>query len=265
MRDPLNRKEVVLDTNKKITIKLHELPEYDREDYDLNIPKSYDAFIKDVKTDARGSFEYKQFMEYFKRYLDMNKCSFFENVNGYQYEHVKIEIHHDPFTIEDIIRIVVRKRLAMLENFDVPMVSKEVVYLHYLLMVGLIPLSKTVHQLVGNSYLFVPTTHVMGNYKSFVEMYSDFIEPEQKEMLERIEQATAVYNEAENKKILDVNYIYIDMEGDQYKLPSYDKIIALMQDKIDSLNSRPPVELTQVDSNKPKYGFVLNPNGFNNV
>lgn len=259
MRDPMALNQITLDDNKKVIIKLHELPKYDIEDYDLNIPKSYDSFIKDVKSDARNSFEYRQFMNYFKKYLDMNKCSFYENVNGYDYEHVKIEIHHDPFTIEDIIRIVARKRLAHQENFDVPMVAKEVVYLHYCLLVGLIPLCKTIHQLVGNSYLFVPTTHVMGKYKEFVVRYNDFIEDEQREVLNRIEQATKMYNEADAKKLLEVNYIYIDM-GETYQLPTYDSIIKMMREKIEDIRSKPPVELAQpatIHQKDRKIGFIV--------
>lgn len=238
MRDVLNLNPINFDPDKTTVICFDKLPEYDRTDYDLNIPKEYEKFIIDVKGDCRGSFEYQQYMKYLKDNLDMNKCSFFKNVSGENTRRVKIEIHHDPFTIEDIIRIVVRKRLAYLELMEPEQVAKEAMFLHYNMMVGLIPLSTTVHQLVGNNYLFVPTTHVMGNYRAFVQAYDEFIDPEMKAILARIEEATLVYDDSRAQKLLERHYIYIDVGGDEYDLPSYEVIIQMMKDKIREINEK---------------------------
>lgn len=238
MRDVLNLNPINFDPDKTTVICFDKLPEYDRTDYDLNIPKEYEKFIIDVKGDCRGSFEYQQYMKYLKDNLDMNKCSFFKNVSGENTRRVKIEIHHDPFTIEDIIRIVVRKRLTYLELMEPEQVAKEAMFLHYNMMVGLIPLSTTVHQLVGNNYLFVPTTHVMGNYRAFVQAYDEFIDPEMKAILARIEEATLVYDDSRAQKLLERHYIYIDVGGDEYDLPSYEVIIQMMKDKIREINEK---------------------------
>lgn len=249
MRDVLNLNPIDYQDTDRTVISFDKLPDYDKTDYDLNIPKEYERFIQDVKKDARGSFEYQQYMKFVKENFDMNKCSFFKSVSGENSRRVKIEIHHDPFTIEDIIRIVIKKRLCYCEIMDPEQVSKEVLYLHYCMMVGLIPLSTTVHELVGNNYLFVPTTHVMGNYKAFVEAYNDFIEPETIAVLNRIEEATLAYDESRMQKVLERHYIYIDVGGDEYDLPSYETIIQIMKDKIKEINNqagpRPSVTLSE--------------------
>jgi hypothetical protein len=102
-------------------------------------------------------------------------------------------------------------------------------------MVGLIPLSTTVHELVGNNYVFVPTTHVFGKYKEFVERYDEFIDPELKAILARIEEATLAYDETRAHDLLQRHYIYLNI-GDQ-QLPTYESIIQMMKDRIDDINA----------------------------
>ena len=93
--------------------------------------------------------------------MDMNQCSFLQVSNNDAYK-IKIEIHHYPFTLYDIVCIVYKKRVANYESLDVEMIAKEVTMLHYKLLVGLIPLSVTVHQLVHEGKLFIPVQNVLG-------------------------------------------------------------------------------------------------------
>lgn len=236
MRDPLHIQRTNVYLGDKTCMAFDSLPEYNKQDYDLNVEKSYKKYILDIKRDVRTSFEYSHLIAFLKENLDMNKCSFFKNVSGENSRRIKIEIHHDPFTIEDIIRIVAKKRIDLGENTDVPMVAKEVAFLHYNLLVGLIPLSTTVHEMVGNGFLFVPTTKVFGRYREFVKLYDDYILPEQKDVLERIEEYTKVYNETDGMNLLEKHMIYIDISGDGYAFPRYDDIISLMRERISDLN-----------------------------
>ena len=258
MRDPVNLKTIPLLDNEKVTITFNGLPEYNREDYDLNVDKQYKKYILDIKRSTRHSFEYSHLRGFLKEYCGMNKCSFYRHVQGSNGSHVKIEIHHDPFTIEDIIGIVARKRACYNENIDVPMVCKEVMYLHYSLLVGLISLSTTIHSLVGNGYLFVPTQKVLGRYKEFVQLYNDFILPEQKDILSRIEAMSETYDEAEGMKLLEKKFIYIDINGDEYNIPTTQDIINLMNQRISDINDRPKIEPPRItpfikynDTDKP--------------
>ena len=101
-----------------------------------------------------------------------------------------------------------------MESLTIESVAYEVMYVHYSLMVGLIPLCETVHELVHNQYIFVPTNKVYGYYKQFVKTYYDYIDPELLDRLDELERLTVegTYNDT-YKTVLEKKYITIDMEG----------------------------------------------------
>lgn len=257
MRDVLNLNPIEYQLDNYTVITFDSFPEYDKQDYDLEIPKEFEKYIKAVKADIRKSIEYTRMMGFLKNNLDMNKCSFLKNIAGGNRSKIKIQIHHDPFTIEDIIRIVYRKRSSYMEILEVEQLAKEVMYLHYRLMVGLIPLSVTAHELVGNNYLFVPTTHVMGNYKEFVERYQDFIDPETMTILQRLEEATLVYDETRAHDIFKRHYIYVNIGDEQ--LPTYETIIQMMKDRLDDINYAANLQRQQANSSLQPAFIKANP------
>ena len=231
MRDPncLN-KYYELDAP-PVVIEMKNIPEYNIYDFDLADEKSFKKYIQTLEKTVRSSFEYKALIQYLREYMDMNQCAFYQNVNNADTTKVRIEIHHEPLSLYDICLIVYNKRLAFNEPLDEDYVAKEIMYLHYNLMVGLIPLAETVHQLVHAQYLFVPTTAVLGKYREFVNMYKPYMLPEQLEALDHIEEATKVYDDMDAKTLLSKNYIYIDMSG-SYKLPQTKDIIAMVKSRI---------------------------------
>lgn len=234
MRDPnVIAKPYELDSPPAI-IHINELPPYDRYDFDLNDEKSFKKYIQTIERVVRSSFEYKAMIRYLREYMDMNQCAFYKNVNNTDNTKVRIEIHHEPLSLYDICIIVYNKRVAFNEPLDEEYVAKEVMYHHYNLMVGLIPLAETVHELVHASYLFVPTTVVLGKYREFVEMYKPYMLPEQIETLEHIEEATKAYDSDDAKTILSTNYIYMDMSG-AYNMPKMEDIAALLKGRISDI------------------------------
>lgn len=212
-------------------IKMNEIPPYDLYDFDLNDEKSFKKYMQTIEKCVRQSFEYRALINFLREYMDMNQCAFYQNVNNTDTSKVHIEIHHEPLSLYDICLIVYNKRVAFNEPLDEEYVAKEVMYLHYNLMVGLIPLAETVHQLVHAQYLFVPTTAVLGKYREFVDRYQPYMIPEQLETLEHIEEATKVYDSDDAKLLLSKNYIYIDMSG-SYNLPKTEDIISMVKDRI---------------------------------
>ena len=231
MRDPDGlTKEYELETPPAI-IKMNEIPEYDIPDYDLNDEKSFKKYIQNLEKDVRSSYEYKALIKYLREYMDMNQCAFYKNINNIDSTAIYIEIHHEPLSLYDICIIVYNKRLQFNEPLDEEYVAKEVMYLHYNLMVGLIPLAETVHELVHAQYLFVPTTAVLGKYREFVDRYHDFMLPEQLETLEHIEEATKTYDGSDAKTLLSKNFIYMDMTG-AYDLPKTEDIVNMLKDRI---------------------------------
>lgn len=231
MRDPNNmQKSYELEAPPAI-IKMDEIPEYNLYDFDLNDEKSFKKYIQTIEKVVRSSYEYKALIQFLREYMDMNQCAFYKNVNNTDSTKIRIEIHHEPLSLYDICLIVYNKRAAFNEPLDEEFVAKEVMYLHYNLMVGLIPLAETIHQLVHAQYLFVPTTAVLGKYKEFIDRYKNYMIPEQLEAMEHIEEATKVYDSDDAEVLLSKNYIYIDMSG-SYNLPKTEDIIALVKGRI---------------------------------
>lgn len=239
MRDPnCIVKSYELDSPPAI-IEMREIPDYNLYDFDLNDDKSFKKYIQSIEKSVRSSFEYKEMVKFLREYMDMNQCAFYENINNTDNTKVRIEIHHEPLSLYDICLIVYNKRVAFNEPLDEEYVAKEVMYLHYNLQVGLIPLAETVHELVHASYLFVPSTAVLGKYREFVNMYEPYMLPEQLEVLEHIEEATKLYDSEEAKTILSTNYIYIDLSG-AYNMPKLEDIAAMMKNRIKEIVDKNP-------------------------
>lgn len=236
MRDPNNIIEVMYNNEAITVLPIANIPEYDIEDYDLLDDKDFAKYIKQIEITVRTSFEYRQMISFLRENMDMNKCSFYENVNNIDTYKIKIEIHHEPITLYDIAIIVYNKRNMLRESLSEELVAKEIMFLHYNLLIGLIPLAETVHELVHNQYLFVPTDKVLGRYKEFVNMYYEFIPAEQLDVLQRIEEATLRCNDV-NMNLLSKNYIHLDFTG-AYKLPKYEDIIKMMSNRIDDIKTK---------------------------
>lgn len=239
MRDPLNLQSVEEDFREEQIIIMDDIPEFSFQDWDLFDDKEFKKYLFSIEKDVRNSFEYKQMTKYLREYMDMNKCSFYENVSNVDTTKIKIHIHHEPIDLFTIASVVYNKRVATGESLEEEQVAKEVMYLHYTLLVGLIPLAETIHELVHNQYLFVPTSNVMGKYKEFVDRYRPYFTPEQLDILDRIEDFTNAYDF--NLDVLNKKYIYIDMSGSgSYRMPTAEQLVQCMKDRIDQIKNSPP-------------------------
>lgn len=236
MRDPDNiMKEYDLEAP-PLVIEMHDIPDYNLYDYDLNDEKVFRKYIQTIERNIRTSYEYRAMIAYLREYMNMNQCAFYANVNNVDTSKIHIEIHHEPLSLYDIVIIVYNKRLAFGESLEEEYIAKEVMFLHYNLMVGLIPLAETVHQLVHAQYLFVPTSAVLGKYREFINRYEEYMLPEQLEVIEHIEEATKFYDSDTAKTLLSTNFIYVDMSG-AYNMPRTEDIVGMLKDRIRELTN----------------------------
>lgn len=244
------------DANTKLqnaeVIIIDDIPPYDFKDYDIFDEKDFKKYVDDIEKIVRSSFEYREFINYLREYMDMNTCSFFENISNKNSFKIKIHIHHHPLTLYDIVMTVYQKRSFFNESLEVEMVAKEAMYVHYFLMVGLIPVSETVHELIHGQVLFVPIDKVMGNWEEFMETYQQFIPLETQEKIDRYKQKTLSFNEVENRKILMQKPTYIQLmdEDGSYKEPNMNQIIDAMNNRIQDIKNN---RLLADKSNTDKY------------
>lgn len=217
------------------TIKLDNLPEFDIEDYNLSDPKEVNRYFKSIERICRNSRSYKKFIDFLREQVDMNKCSFYENVNNIDTYSIKIHIHHAPLTLYDIVTTVYAKRLCNQEPLSELMVAKEVMWVHYNMMVGLIPLSETVHELVHKGLLFIPLNKVFCLYKNFINLYGSYMDPNLKSTIEEAERYTQEYNYLKETKILEYDPVYIDPSG-AYEFPNTSEIVEALSTKINAID-----------------------------
>lgn len=225
-------------------LEINSMPYFDKMPYDLLEEKSFKKYMTDLERSVRGSFEYRSLIAYLKTTEGMDVCSFLENVTSRDNTRVKIEIHHSPLTLYDICLAVFKKRQARKESTNIEAVAEEVMYLHYIGWVGLIPLSATVHDMVHNQYLFIPTNKVRGNYKEFVNNYYNFIDPDTLDSLDAAEAATAEYNNKQ-MELFNNHKIYVNVDG-SYGLPRKDEMKEVIKDRISQIKSNKVIAIKVV-------------------
>lgn len=177
--------------------------------------KQRSKLVKSIETYIRSSMEYGDLIKYLRENIDMNCCEFFHNINGVKQKRV-IEIHHEPFDLYTLTNIVMNKHEKEYGFIDELMVAQEVMKLHYVGLVGLIPLSVTAHELVHAGKLVVPLNCVYGRFVQFVKDYFDYIDPSYLAMLNDKIKLTKNLSR-EDMSILNVRYIYTDIDG--FRLP----------------------------------------------
>ena len=221
--------------DKKKSIYIKFVPEFNISDSDLSNPKELSKYFKSIERICRNSRTYKKLINFLRENVDMNKCSYFKNVDNIDTYSLKIHIHHTPLTLYDIVTTVYNKRLLNHESLSEMMVAKEVMWLHYNLFVGLIPLSETVHGSVHNGQAFIPTTKVYGMYKTFVKLYEPYMDKELLKVLSNMEEMSEDYDTI--TKLLEVSPVFIDYEeGIGFEFPNPQELSAVLSKKIKDMD-----------------------------
>ena len=221
--------------DKKKSIYIKFVPEFNISDYDLSNPKELSKYFKSIERICRNSRTYKKLINFLRENVDMNKCSYFKNVDNIDTYSLKIHIHHTPLTLYDIVTTVYNKRLLNHESLSEMMVAKEVMWLHYNLFVGLIPLSETVHGSVHNGQAFIPTNKVYGMYKTFVKLYEPYMDKELLKVLSNMEEMSEDYDTI--TKLLEVSPVFIDYEeGIGFEFPKPQELSAVLSKKIKDMD-----------------------------
>lgn len=138
--------------------------------------KELSKFIKNVERLVRASPEYNNLITYMRQELNLNSCAYLNNINT---EKVAVEFHHTIFSLYDIVAIIINMFETENRSFNSLVIATEVINLHYSNLCGLIPLSKTIHQLVHSDEAFmIHKELVIGNVDVFVDKFRKYIPEE---------------------------------------------------------------------------------------
>ena len=196
-------------------IKIEEKPE--RPVYLFRDEKEQTKFCLGLRNFIRKSLEYKDYISFLKNTMDWKRCAILKNAINANGKRYTIEIHHEPFTLFDIIDTIVRYYIAN----DIPInpfaVAEKVMELHYDGRVGLINLSKTQHELVGSGQIFIPLQFIYHDYYSFYDEYKLYMSDAVKEKL-RIKTEMSIRCDQIQSNVLKPEFV--DMEVDGFVFPS---------------------------------------------
>lgn len=132
--------------------------------------KAVKKFIKIVERLIRNSREYSTYIELVRTNVgELNHDNVLHNVTTAD---VDLEFHHYPFSLYDIIEVVMTKHVVNKEKFTSFSIAKEVMGLHYKHEIGLVPLARTTHELVHSGNLFISKDQIFGDYRQFMTDYS---------------------------------------------------------------------------------------------
>ena len=160
----------------------------------LEDEKKFSKLIKKIEIQIRRSPELKYYIQYLKDELDLGKCFFFKNVSN---DDVSIELHHYPFSLYDITEIVTKHAIRnSSEFFTTFSIAEKVVALHYENIIGLVPLSITLHQMAHAGDIYIPIGSVFGDIKVFINRYKEFIKGE---LIQKIEEVMITPNAEANR------------------------------------------------------------------
>ena len=196
---------------RQVKLEIEEKPQWP----EYNNLKQYQKrrkFILDTEKIIRQSKEYRDYIQMIKRNLSWNRCAALRGIasgNGKKYT---IEIHHEPFSLFDITHTVLTKFEDLDREIDPYEIATEVLKLHYDGKVGLIPLTVTQHQLVGNNKIFIPLQFIKGDWATFYDEYEYHIPDKTKAHIEIKANMSEVCAEIQSN-ILNTEFTYISVDG----------------------------------------------------
>lgn len=199
---------------RNMQIRIDELPQRSEPKY--NTPRDREKYIKTVEQIVRRSEPYKEYVKFLRENLDMNQCLILKNIRNVSGKHYRIEIHHEPFTLFDIIETVINRRLQFNEPIRTLPVSDEVMSLHYDGKVGLVPLTVTMHELVHNGRIFIPLQYVYQDYAGFFREYEHYFNQNTVDKLEA-KVNLSMHTDSIVSDALDVEFVYTEVDG--FKFP----------------------------------------------
>ena len=200
--------------SRTMTINIDEPPKRSVPKY--NTPRDREKYIKTIEQVVRKSAPYKEYIQFLKENMDMTKCTILRNVRSTAGKRYRIEIHHEPFTLFDIVETVINRRLELGEPITVLPVADEVMGLHYDGKVGLVPLTVTMHELVHSGRIFIPLQYIYQDYAGFYKEYEHSLNQNTTDKLEA-KVNLSMHTEDIVSDALDIEFVYTEVQG--FKFP----------------------------------------------
>lgn len=139
----------------------------------------YNKFVKNCEKLIRNCLEYKLWRNYITDILQVQTCALTEE----RMDQVGIDIHHHPVSLFAIVKALINEKLEKEEPFCSFDICIKTIELHFMNKIGYLPLVSSIHEKFHNGYLNIPKSLIKGNYKSFIEEYSKYLDEDDLETI----------------------------------------------------------------------------------
>ena len=138
---------------------------------DITSEKKFNSVIKEVEKSVRTSKRYTEYVKYLKETVGLTSCAVLPNMSSSGNSGISVEFHHYPFTLYDIVKLVIINNMINRNSFSTFTITKEVIGLHLNNLVGMVPLTTTIHQLYDVDGFSISKDMFFGDVHSFIELY----------------------------------------------------------------------------------------------
>jgi len=140
----------------------------------------YVKFIKNCEKQVRGSIEYKQWKNYLIDILGINTCMITEE----RMDQCSIEVHHHVPSLFVLVKCLINKKIEKEDEFSTFDIALLAIQEHFKNKIGYITLIRSMHEKFHNGFLSIPKQLIRGNYESFLEEYSKYMDDDDLETIE---------------------------------------------------------------------------------
>ena len=141
---------------------------------DKNVDSKYlTKFIKAVEKFVRQNDDYRMWLSALREEPQLSQDAFLHNISSQEAE---IQLHHFPFNLYNIVQVITESMLAKNERVSTFIVADRVIRLHFDGVVGLVPLSITMHQLAHLGKVKFLRSQIYGKWEQFYNEYKDYMD-----------------------------------------------------------------------------------------
>lgn len=207
--------KIISDSNEKIVIKKIDVSKFDDViSHITSVEEIDDKVIRFIERQVRTSYEYRSYINYMKSELDLTRCSIMDGIDTKR-SNISLEFHHYPFNLYEITDILSKALLNGKTSVSTLDIANLIMAEHFRHNVGLVPLTKTLHEMAHSKSIVIPNSKIVGNYKEFMIKYSNYISADIKERINNMEMLNddtyaKMINSNKLKNVVtnyDINYI----------------------------------------------------------
>ena len=145
--------------------------------------KFFVKFIKSVEKMVRSNDDYKLWLSTIRDEPMLSQDAFLYNVGSNVAE---IQLHHFPFNLFNVVRNVTDQMLYDDKKVSTFIVADKVIQLHFQGMIGLVPLSVTMHEIAHLGKLNFVRTQIFGEWEAYYEAYKDYMDDYEHSVIKKL-------------------------------------------------------------------------------